>query len=116
MSGAGARRRRREAGIARVLVAGCLVRVSLHGEITGHQADSLAAQLHRLVQDGCRHLVVDLSEVTYLARGGATVFFGVLRSLKDVEGSMHVRGACPRTADTLHCLGMGRLLADGDES
>lgn len=102
-------RRLRRAGIARVLVTGCLVRVSLRGEITSRQADSLAAQLRGLVQDGCRHLIVDLSEVTYLAREGAGVFFGTLRALREVGGSLAVRGACPRSAATLHCLGMGRL-------
>ncbi|MEU6127275.1 STAS domain-containing protein [Streptomyces sp. NPDC047123] len=105
----GSARGLRRAGIGRVLVAGCLVRVSLRGEITAREADSLRAQLSRLVQDGCRHLIVDLSEVTYLAREGAGVFFGTLRALKEVEGSLVVRGACPRSAATLHCLGMGRL-------
>ncbi|MFK4070800.1 STAS domain-containing protein [Streptomyces sp. NPDC029674] len=90
-------------------VTGCRVRVSLRGEITARQADSLAAQLCALVQDGCRHLTVDLSEVTYLARDSAGVFFGTLRALRAVGGSLAVRGACPRTAATLHCLGIGRL-------
>ncbi|MFH8612202.1 STAS domain-containing protein [Streptomyces sp. NPDC018029] len=105
----GTARRLRRAGIGHVTVTGCRVRVSLQGEITARQADSLAAQLRALVQDGCRHLTVDLSEVTYLAREGAGVFFGTLRALKAVEGSFAVRGACPRTAATLHCLGMGRF-------
>ncbi|QES44551.1 hypothetical protein DEJ49_29335 [Streptomyces venezuelae] len=105
----GTARRLRRAGIARVLVTGCLVRVSLRGEITAREADSLAAQLRDLVQDGCRHLIVDLSEVTYLAREGAGVFFGTLRALRAVGGTLAVRGACPRSAATLHCLGMGRL-------
>ncbi|MEV7190205.1 STAS domain-containing protein [Streptomyces sp. NPDC093510] len=105
----GTARRLRRAGIAKVVVADCLVRVSLRGEITAREADSLAAQLRTLVQDGCRHLIVDLSEVTYLAREGAGVFLGTLRALKAVEGSLAVRGACPRSAATLHCLGMGRL-------
>ncbi|MFI1678256.1 MULTISPECIES: STAS domain-containing protein [unclassified Streptomyces] len=105
----GTARRLRRAGIARVLVTGCLVRVSLRGEITAREAESLAAQLRGLVQDGCRHLIVDLSEVTYLAREGAGVFFGTLRALRAVGGTLAVRGACPRSAATLHCLGMGRL-------
>ncbi|MFF8657363.1 STAS domain-containing protein [Streptomyces huasconensis] len=105
----GAALRLRRAGIARVLVTGGLVRVALRGEITGREADELAAQLRRLVQNGCRHLVVDLSEVTYLARESAGVFFGALRALKEVEGSMALQGACPRSAATLRCLGLGRL-------
>ncbi|ATL25231.1 STAS domain-containing protein [Streptomyces formicae] len=112
----GAARHLRRAGIARVLVAGCLVRVTLRGEITARQADSLAAHLHRLVRGGCRHLIVDLSEVTYLARDGAGVFFGTLRALKDVEGSLVMRGVCPKSAATLHCLGMGRLIAAQEAS
>jgi anti-anti-sigma factor len=94
-----------------VFVAGCLVRVTLRGEITSREADSLSQHLRELVRDGCRCLVVDLSDVTYLARDGAGAFFDTLRALKDVEGSLAVHGACPRTAATLHCLGMSRLIA-----
>ncbi|MET9549205.1 MULTISPECIES: STAS domain-containing protein [unclassified Streptomyces] len=105
----GAALRLRRAGIARVHVTGRLARVALRGEITGREADELAAELRRLVRNGSRDLIVDLSEVTYLARESAGVFFGTLRALKEVEGSMALRGACPRSAATLHCLGLGRL-------
>ncbi|MBM7171448.1 STAS domain-containing protein [Streptomyces sp. G44] len=101
--------RLRRAGIARVLVTGGSARVALRGEITGREADELAAHLRGLVRNGCRHLVVDLTEVTYLARESAGVFFGTLRTLKDVEGSMVLQGACPRSTATLRCLGLGRL-------
>ena len=57
------------------------------GEIDVYTAPKLRQQLVQLVEDGARHLVVDLSAVEFLDSTGLGVLVGGLKRMRALSGS-----------------------------
>jgi anti-sigma B factor antagonist len=53
--------------------------VSLRGEIDAHSAPRLGSRLFGLAEDGMRHVIVDLSDVTFIDSTGIGVLLNALR-------------------------------------
>ena len=55
--------------------------VSLRGEIDAHTAPKLGSRLFGLAEEGARHVVVDLSAVTFMDSTGIGVLLNALRHM-----------------------------------
>jgi len=70
--------------------------VTISGEIDVFTSPRLRERLLDIIDDGALHLVVDLSEVTFLDSTGLGVLVGVYHRLRAREGSMSFVGVNER--------------------
>ncbi|HWG00809.1 MAG TPA: STAS domain-containing protein [Trebonia sp.] len=65
---------------------GAVLRVS--GEVDVYTAPQLRDRVVKLVDDGVRHVIIDLQEVTFLDSTGLGALVGSLKRLREHDGSL----------------------------
>jgi len=77
--------------------------VTIRGEIDVFTSPKLREKLLDIIDgDGARHLVVDLSEVTFLDSTGLGVLVGIYHRLRARDGTMSFVGANDRVRRVFH--------------
>ncbi|ROO82884.1 anti-sigma B factor antagonist [Actinocorallia herbida] len=71
------------------------------GEVDVSTAPVLRRELERMIADGARVLVIDLTDVTFLDSTGMAVFVGVWQKLRNESGSFALAAAQRRVAEPL---------------
>jgi anti-sigma B factor antagonist len=100
----------RQAAIT-VSTSGTTCVIAVHGEIDMSNAEELQADMVRGVDDsGCAHLLVDLSELTFLGSDGIRVFIKVHRHIHTRGGRMEMANPTPVIRSILKITGVDQLL------
>lgn len=76
-----------ELSLATREVTGCVV-VELRGELDIYTSSILRERLIELIDEGARHVVVDLSQVEFLDSSGLGVLVGALKRLRTADGDL----------------------------
>ena len=64
--------------------------VTVAGELDMFRAPAFQAMLRRCIEQGARHVVVDLDEVTFIDSTGISVIVGAVARLRTAEGSLTI--------------------------
>lgn len=91
--------------------------VHVGGEIDVYTAPALRRELDEQIQNGCKQLVVDLGNVTFMDSTGLGVLVGRLKLIRAQGGTMRIRGASERVVKVFTITGLDRvfdLVAAGD--
>ncbi|MFC5752109.1 STAS domain-containing protein [Actinomadura rugatobispora] len=76
--------------------------VTISGEIDVFTSPRLRERLLDIIDNGALHLVVDLSEVTFLDSTGLGVLVGIYHRLRARDGSMSFMGVNDRVRRVFH--------------
>ncbi|MGK5554661.1 STAS domain-containing protein [Actinomadura kijaniata] len=76
--------------------------VALGGDIDVSTSGRLRETLLGLVEDGARHLVVEMDRVTFLDSTGLGVLVGVFHRLRALGGTLVFAGGTSRVRDVFH--------------
>lgn len=79
-----------------------LTLVKISGEIDVFTSPRLREELLEVIENGGQHLVVDLSEVTFLDSTGLGVLVGIYHRLRARDGSMSFTGVNDRVRRVFH--------------
>ena len=83
----------------------------LVGEVDHHAAKEIMAELAEQIDAALpEHLVVELSEVTFMDSSGIAVLLNAWRRMGQLEGTMVVKGTPPQANRVLQAAGLDRLL------
>ena len=83
----------------------------LAGEIDHHAAKEIMAELAEQIDAALpEHLVLELSEVTFMDSSGIAVLLNAWRRMGQLEGTMVVSHAPPQAGKVLKAAGLDRLL------
>ncbi len=84
---------------------------SLSGEIDHHGAKTMMNELGELIARRLpRHLVLDLSGVTFMDSSGIAVLLRTLREMNRLGGSLRVTAIPAQARRVLDAAGVGRLI------
>jgi anti-sigma B factor antagonist len=75
--------------------------VRMAGRLDGEAALQVADTLDRLLRDGRRSVVLDMSGVTYLSSPGTLVLQHAHQEYASAKGELHVASPPPEVAETL---------------
>lgn len=64
--------------------------VVVRGEVDVATAPAVLAELHRLLDAGVAHIVVDLAAMEFIDSSGLGVFVGALRRIRDAGGRLEL--------------------------
>ncbi|MFD9571967.1 STAS domain-containing protein [Streptomyces sp. NPDC059982] len=90
--------------------AGDLALTRITGELDIATAPHLRAQALALIEQGHRHLILDLGAVTFCDSSGFNALVGILRCAKTVGGSLVLAAVPDRLARLLDLTGLSTLL------
>ncbi len=83
--------------------------VHVGGEIDVYTAPALRRHLDEQIQRGCRDLVVDLAEVTFLDSTGLGVLVGRLKLIRSQGGIMRIVATQERVLKVFTITGLDRV-------
>jgi anti-anti-sigma factor len=82
--------------------------------VTGHLDSSSASDLENVIENvfeyGCRKIIVDLAEVSYISSGGWGIFTGRVKVLRDSGGDVVLAGMSPEVFDIYDLLGFQDII------
>ncbi|MBV9411586.1 MAG: STAS domain-containing protein [Acidimicrobiia bacterium] len=81
----------------------------LHGELDLSTSEPLRAELLQLIEDGCRRLVIDMSELMLIDSTGLGVLVGVLKRALQYDGEMVLRSPRSATRRVFDLTGLDRV-------
>lgn len=84
--------------------------VRLDGELTYDTVDVARVQLHAFIDAGCRHLVLEVSGITWSDSVGLALLISLRSGVTAVGGQIAVRGATGQLARVLEVTGTRELL------
>lgn len=79
------------------------------GALDASTAPQLRSWLSQLIADQTTKLVVDLSEVPYMASAGIRVLFDALQSTRSQSGDLRLAGIQPPVARVLDLTGLSQM-------
>jgi anti-sigma B factor antagonist len=85
-------------------------RVALCGELDLVTLPAVRDQILGLIADGCRSLVIDLTEVRFCDSSGLGVFVGAHRRLRAVDGDLELVGTRPNLQRLFEVSGLDQVL------
>lgn len=87
------------------------VRTIVHvaGEVDVYTAPELRRELDTQIHAGCRDLVVDLAQVTFMDSTGLGVLVGRLKLVRAQGGTMRILGATERVLKVFAITGLDRV-------
>lgn len=85
--------------------------VHVSGEVDLATCPQLRAVLGELVDQGVYHLIVDLEQVSFLDSSGIGVLIGVLRRVREHDGSLRLTAPSLHVRRVLELTGMTTLLS-----
>jgi anti-sigma B factor antagonist len=83
--------------------------LEVSGEIDVYTAPQLRERLIAMVEDGARHVIVDLSRVEFLDSTGLGVLVGALKRLRGVNGDLALVCAQERLLKIFRITGLDRV-------
>ena len=86
------------------------VRIEVNGEIDAYTAPKLKESLKPFEDKKSIHMMVDLSEVTYMDSTGLGVFVGLFKLLRENEGSLKLIGLSPRLKRLFQITGLAEIM------
>ncbi|UII56221.1 anti-sigma factor antagonist [Cytobacillus spongiae] len=86
------------------------VKVSVRGEIDAYTAPQLRETLFPLAQKGDVHIIVDLSDVTYMDSTGLGVFVGAFKQVRASNGSFRMIGLSERLKRLFEITGLADIM------
>ena len=92
----------------------CLVTVQ--GELDRHASSWLAEHLVALGKRGCRHVLVDLREMTLIDSAGLNVLIGAMEGMEDLGGELVLRAPPAEVYEECRVRRLGELLAIVDDA
>ena len=84
--------------------------VDVAGEIDALTVPQLWELLERLIEDGERNVVIDLSRVGFIDSTGIGVVIRAMNALKDRGGELSLRGPSPMTYQVFETVGLTKVL------
>lgn len=84
--------------------------VDVAGEIDAATVPQLWDVLERLIGEGQRNLVIDLSRVGFIDSTGIGVVIRAMNALKDEGGELALRGPSPMTYQVFETVGLTKVL------
>ena len=84
--------------------------VDVAGEIDAVTVPQLWEILERLIEDGERNVVIDLSRVGFIDSTGIGVVIRAMNALKDHGGQLALRGPSPMTYQVFETVGLTKVL------
>jgi len=84
--------------------------ISLVGEVDVANTAQVREAALRLLADGVKRLVVDLSATEYMDSAGLGTLVGLLKRLKESGGTMAIAGPQPRVARLFQITGLNQIL------
>ncbi|MET9931287.1 MULTISPECIES: STAS domain-containing protein [unclassified Streptomyces] len=75
-----------------------------------HTAPLLRAVGARMIDEGCRHLVLDASRSRFLDSSGVTLLINWYQRLDRLEGTLSLTGVNANIYDLLHRLGLDTVI------
>jgi len=92
--------------------------INVQGEIDVYTAPRLRQEIISLLDQGSRHIVIDLSSVDYLDSTGLGVLIGGLKRMKEQEGSLSLICPNPKIMRIFEITGLNKIfsmfLTEGD--
>ncbi len=83
----------------------------LVGEIDHHAAKEIMSELAEQIDAALpEHLILELSQVTFMDSSGIAVLLNVWRRMGQLEGTVEVRKVPPQAKKVLQAAGLDRLL------
>jgi len=64
--------------------------VDLHGELDTHTAPRARTAMLSLLDEGCRHLILNLRWMDFIDSTGLSVLMGALRNVRELGGSIRL--------------------------
>lgn len=86
-------------------------RVVIEGDLDDSASRQLRRQLHVLMQEGCRRLIVDLRRTVVIASTGVRVLIDAMRAVEDLGGSLVVLAPRPEVYELGRVRRLGELLS-----
>lgn len=92
----------------------CLVTVQ--GELDRRASSWFAGHLVALGKRGCRHVVIDLSETTFIDSAGLNVLIGAMEGMEDIGGQLVLRAPPADVYEEGRRRRLGELMAIVDDA
>lgn len=83
----------------------------LRGELDVSTSPHLRAEMLDLIEDGCRTLVIDMSELAVIDSTGLGVLVGVMKRVLQHGGEMRLRSPRPTARKVFDITGLDRVFA-----
>jgi anti-sigma B factor antagonist len=83
--------------------------VELEGELDVSTSERLRAQLLELIEDGCRELVIDMSNLLLIDSTGLGVLVGVLKRVLQHDGEMLLQAPRPAARKVFAITGLDQV-------
>ncbi len=80
------------------------------GELDVGTVAQFRTSISALLGTGCRHVVVDLADTTFLDSSGLGALVWAAHRLEAAGGDLVAENPTPRVASTLEITGVGRIL------
>lgn len=85
--------------------------ISIRGDVDHHSARTIMENIDHTVSSALpMHLVLDLSNVTFMDSSGIAVLLRALRQMDQLGGHLRVVGIPPQPRRVLDAAGIGRLI------
>jgi anti-sigma B factor antagonist len=83
--------------------------VHLQGEVDLASAPQLRRELYDIIDQGHRWIAIDLSNVDFMDSTGLGVLIGVLKRLREGDGSLALAGIKPAVSRVFEITGLDRI-------
>lgn len=83
--------------------------VHLQGEVDLASAPQLRRELYEIIDQGHRWVAIDLSNVDFMDSTGLGVLIGVLKRLREGDGSLALAGIKPAVSRVFEITGLDRI-------
>lgn len=83
--------------------------VAVSGEVDIFTAPDLKRTIASAIEDGARHLVVDLTNTRFLDSTALGVLIGAVKRLRPLDGKLAIVNTEPSTAKTFQITGLDRI-------
>jgi len=87
------------------------MRIGLKGRFDAAWSNTVNKALQDAIQGGCHHIVLDLSQVSYLSSAGIRVLVLLLKNLKSIGGSLQLSEPSAAVGEVLKLVGFNQLMA-----
>lgn len=92
------------------------VMVKINGEIDAYTAPKLRESLKQFESKKNIHMIVDLSDVSYMDSTGLGVFVGLFKLLRGNEGGLKLTGLSPRLKRLFQITGLAEIMGINTEA
>jgi len=84
--------------------------VAVRGEVDVYTAPQLRDELYRVIGDGAKQVVLDLSAMTFIDSTGLGVVVGSLKRVRESDGDLILRSPSRSTRKVLDITGLSRIV------